>query len=751
MIRSLASRGLPGVLVVSVLALAASSAWAVPVRGSSQGLEVSLTTDPPVIALGKARIRLDIRDSGKPLNEARVRVLVRMPNMDMGEREETARPVPDAPGAYTAPAVFSMAGVYVADITVISGGAERKLQLNLAVGMDTGPERSGGGLLTKAGAAAALVFMLFTVYRMRKTGQKVRLNAVASPRTLMNLILLGVALAVSIYAVRNWRRPGAMTPIEAQAMEMATPPPPGVAPVTVARVDRGTVEQTVTYVGQVAGWVEQDIYARVSGWIVDMPVYVGTRVRKGDLLARLDTSELRPMVLERSAGVRAAREAEDVARAEETQARSALNRALSLAEAVRVSVRTAEAEARAANAGLAEARENLAAAWLLLDEARANVDAAQAEHSYAAAELRRMQSLRDRGAVSEQELQRTRADAASARSAIAQAASRVSQAEAAIRGHKARVRAAVAAQDVANRRVDEARERLKAMQAEADAAGAAAAAAAGKRRMARSGVKQADAMLLASRTSERYAEIRASADGIVTRRILAPGVLASPGQAILQVAQTSPVRLQANVSEADLHRIRVGAGVEAWRLDDPTRRAKAVVTSVSPQVDPSTKTATVEAVWANAAPSFAVGEAITMRISVGSAHHALRVPIRAVEERVGGGSAIEGRQAGSYVWLARSDGPRSVARRVTFEVGIRGDTHVAVQSGLEEGDLVIVEGAANLRDGDEIVHSGPPASSGGTRVEQAAYVCPMHPDVRQDKPGRCPRCGMALVPEGSRQ
>ena len=31
----------------------------------------------------------------------------------------------------------------------------------------------------------------------------------------------------------------------------------------------------------------------------------------------------------------------------------------------------------------------------------------------------------------------------------------------------------------------------------------------------------------------------------------------------------------------------------------------------------------------------------------------------------------------------------------------------------------------------------------------AVYTCPMHPDVRQDHPGQCPKCGMNLVPEGS--
>jgi Heavy metal binding domain len=30
------------------------------------------------------------------------------------------------------------------------------------------------------------------------------------------------------------------------------------------------------------------------------------------------------------------------------------------------------------------------------------------------------------------------------------------------------------------------------------------------------------------------------------------------------------------------------------------------------------------------------------------------------------------------------------------------------------------------------------------------YVCPMHSQVRQPRPGKCPECGMDLVPEGTR-
>ena len=40
---------------------------------------------------------------------------------------------------------------------------------------------------------------------------------------------------------------------------------------------------------------------------------------------------------------------------------------------------------------------------------------------------------------------------------------------------------------------------------------------------------------------------------------------------------------------------------------------------------------------------------------------------------------------------------------------------------------------------DESLEPAPETRSSGE------YACPMHPDVRSPEPGRCPRCGMALV------
>jgi Cu+-exporting ATPase len=45
----------------------------------------------------------------------------------------------------------------------------------------------------------------------------------------------------------------------------------------------------------------------------------------------------------------------------------------------------------------------------------------------------------------------------------------------------------------------------------------------------------------------------------------------------------------------------------------------------------------------------------------------------------------------------------------------------------------------------ERVPGAPPAPQAA--AGSAVYVCPMHPEVRQDRPGACPKCGMALEPE----
>jgi HlyD family secretion protein len=78
-------------------------------------------------------------------------------------------------------------------------------------------------------------------------------------------------------------------------------------PVQIVVAERRAIAGSVVYTGSVAAFNEEDVYPRVTGRIVEMPVYPGDQVRPGQLLARLDDVELTSRVREAEAMVATSR------------------------------------------------------------------------------------------------------------------------------------------------------------------------------------------------------------------------------------------------------------------------------------------------------------------------------------------------------------------------------------------------------------------------------------------------------------
>jgi len=626
---------------------------------------------------------------------------------------------------------------------------------------------------------AAVLITLFIGYRLYRSGTRVKWQGLFRRDVVLGALLLTGAVAASGFAARTLRRPGSTTFVEALSDDMsAMRAPVATGPVVLVMVERGQVQGSVRYSGTAVGYVEQEIFPRVTGTLLWMPFYAGDRIRKGQLLAKLDSREYQSRMDERSAGREMAEQMTGISRLEYQQALAsaaqgtaeARSKEGALEEARRMHSR-AQAMLRESQSGVAEGRDevramqaDLAAAEQereevgamletsrsMLPDAEAMLAAMKADQEYWSKEISRMKVLLDKGAVSGEEFQREEAMAKGADAKVRQAEAKVQSAQSEIRAARARVAKVEAMVRSAEAKVAQARSRLSGMEARVEQAQAEVAAAtgriqmaegdvdaaranaramrsmanagAGKIRQAQAGARQAAAALTTAAVVRGYTEIRSEVDGVITQRLLAAGTLVNPGQAILKVAQIDPIRVQASVPDADLSRLRVGSRVSV-RFRSGSPAATAVVSSISPAMDPVTRTGVVEALIPNPRHKVLPGQYLAIDLSTGAGSNAVRVPSTAVRWESTPSSAILSTQQRAYVWLAEptSEGSIYVVRRVPVTPGESNGEFTEIRGGIEPGQQVVARGHDDLSPGQKVVsvpwgadgpNSLPPAGEG---------------------------------------
>jgi RND family efflux transporter MFP subunit len=97
------------------------------------------------------------------------------------------------------------------------------------------------------------------------------------------MAILGGVIVVGILAVRPWQ--GRARAVAAGAT--------GAPVVAVARVEREDLFREITFPAEFRPYTEVDVHAKVSGYVKEMKVDIGDRVKAGQLLAVLEVPELR--------------------------------------------------------------------------------------------------------------------------------------------------------------------------------------------------------------------------------------------------------------------------------------------------------------------------------------------------------------------------------------------------------------------------------------------------------------------------
>lgn len=421
----------------------------------------------------------------------------------------------------------------------------------------------------------------------------------------------------------------------------ASSPPAGSPPpmaVEVREVERRTLEEVVEAAGSVQAVESADVASRIPGRVLSVLVEEGDRVRRGQVLVRLDPSDAEEQVRQAEAALEAAR-------ARVPQALAAVDLA---SDTAAQQVAQAQAAVRAARAQAASAE--------------AQVAAAASQRARAESDFRRVQELFAQGAVPAQQVDAARAAAEAARAQHEAAQAQWQAAREQLRAAEAALRLAQAA-----RRQVELRQRDV--------------------EQARAAVRQAEAALQLARLQLQHTVVRSPLSGVVVERRTDPGEYASPGLTLLVVADTSTVWVNLAVSETQVGSVRAGQPVRVTVDALPGRVFTGRVQGRSPAADPKTRTFLVKVLVPNPDGVLRPGMFARGRVTVRS-----RTDVPAVPEEA---LAYEGTRA--YVFAVES----GRARRRSVSVGLSSGGWVEVR-GLEPGTPVVVSGQTLLRDGDPV-------------------------------------------------
>ncbi|NUL83178.1 MAG: efflux RND transporter periplasmic adaptor subunit [Armatimonadetes bacterium] len=535
-----------------------------------------------------------------------------------------------------------------------------------------------------------------------------------------SLLLLAVLIVGAWWIVKTKRPAGAMTPLEAQGMDMSVMKPPrGVFPVGAEAVRVELFAPTVVYPATIRAENEEVVRARVTGRLIDTKVYPGDRVRPGQALALIEPTEY-------AARSQEARGAVGTAEADSEQASAAISEADASLLASLEKIEQARAEVQEAQSLLAGAQAEQKAVEAEREQNAAESQAIAAEIEYWEAESARTAALLEKGFVSKR-------DAQMASTKLAQLREQLRSLRAMRVAIEARIEQSLSNRAAMQSRALRAEAMSRASEKEADAARARVSAAKAQRRKTQAAVAAQRGAASVAELYLGYSTITAQNEGVITERLLDPGTVAMAGDPIFRLQQDRTVRAQAKVSAEDAARIQAGFPVAIKRQSEPKRVYRAVVSTVFREADAASRTMIVEARLDNRDGRIAVGEYAEMEISLQRAvQEAITVPARSVQYD-------EGRRP--FVWVLKEvpkdqaqtpslytcpmhpeieqKGPgicpickmdlvpkeipsQFTAVRRKIVLGGASRDRAAVISGLGKGDRVIVFGFGSLVEGDPV-------------------------------------------------
>jgi multidrug efflux pump subunit AcrA (membrane-fusion protein) len=206
--------------------------------------------------------------------------------------------------------------------------------------------------------------------------------------------------------------------------------------------------------------------------------------------------------------------------------------------------------------------------------------------------------------------------------------------------------------------------------------------------LAQAAFNQATAHLDVSRKALSDATLRAPASGYVSRRLIEPGNMASPGHAVFEIIRIDPVEVNVGVPETDVRLVTVGQKASISVPALPGASFEGTVRLINVSADPGTRTYMTRITVPNPDHRLRIGMVAEATILADATVAMLTVP---------GNAVVRDPQGATQIYVYYPDQSRVYAKRV--DIGASIGREIEVKSGLSGDELVVLGGQAMLRDG----------------------------------------------------
>lgn len=224
-------------------------------------------------------------------------------------------------------------------------------------------------------------------------------------------------------------------------------------------------------------------------------------------------------------------------------------------------------------------------------------------------------------------------------------------------------------------------------------------------------VKNDEGTVAAATTNVDYTTIRAPIDGRVGLRLIDPGNIVTAGSTtpLVVITQLQPITVIFSIAEDYLPQIqkqmRTGhkMAVDAFDRDQVTKLASGSLLTLDNQIDTSTGTVKLKAIFENGDLSLFPNQFVNARLLVDTQQDATLIAAAAIQRNA---------QA-AFVYVIKPDQTASM-QNVT--VGTT-DGNVSAVTGIQPGDVVALTGFDKLQDGAKVTVRN--NSKGGSQPNQA--------------------------------